>query len=84
MTRTTISLHESILGKVRQVAHQSDSTLGDTITDLLNLGLHAKTAQIQKRRQPQQFRLKTYAMGTPKISLEDKEALNAILDGRDA
>jgi hypothetical protein len=83
MTRTTISLHESVLGKVRQVAHQSNSTLGDTITDLLNLGLHVKTAQIQKRRQPQQFRLKTYAMGMPKISLEDKEALNAILDGRD-
>jgi|WetSurMetagenome_2_1015567.scaffolds.fasta_scaffold50269_3 hypothetical protein len=84
MTRTTISLHESVLGKVRKVAHQSDSTLGETITELLNLGLHAKTAQIQKRRQPQLFRLKTYAMGMPKISLEDKEALNAILDGRDA
>ena len=83
MTRTTISLHESVLGKVRQVAHQSNSTLGETITELLNLGLHAKNNQIQKRRQPQRFQLKTYAMGTPKVSLEDTEALNAILDGRD-
>jgi hypothetical protein len=84
MARTTISLHESVLSKVRQVAHQSNSTLGETITELLNLGLHAKTVQMQKLRQPQPFRLKTYAMGAPKISLEDKEALNAILDGRDA
>jgi hypothetical protein len=78
MTRTTISLHESVLGKVRQVAHQSNSTLGETITELLNLGLQARTVQIQKRRHTQQFRLKTYAMGAPKISLEDKEALNAM------
>jgi hypothetical protein len=82
MTRTTISLHESILGKVRRVAQQSHTTLGETITDLLNLGLQAKSAQIQKGRQPQRFRLKTYRMGSPKVSLEDKEALNAILDER--
>jgi hypothetical protein len=84
MTRRTISLHESVLEKVRKVAHQSDSTLGETITELLNLGLHSKSDQMQKRRQPQQFRLKTHALGTPKVPLEDKEALNAILDGRDA
>lgn len=83
MTRTTISLHESVFGKVRKVAQESHSALGETITELLNLGLEAKSAQIKKRRQSPPFHLKTYAMGKPMVSLEDKEALNAILDRGD-
>jgi hypothetical protein len=81
MTRTTISLHESVLKKVRSVAHQSHTTMGETITELLNLGLQAKTGR-QTRRAKQGFRLKTFAMGSPRVPLEDKEAVNALLDGR--
>lgn len=81
MTRTTISLHESVLDKVRSVAHQSHMTLGETITELLNLGLQTKKA----RHLPQgkkKFHLKSFPMGAPRIPLEDKGALNAVLDGR--
>jgi hypothetical protein len=83
MTRTTISLHESVLEKVRTAAHQSHTTMGETITELLNLGLRIKTARHPPRGKAK-FRLKSFSLGTPRIPLEDKEAINTVLDGRDA
>jgi hypothetical protein len=84
MTRTTISLHESLLNKVRQTAHQSHRTMGETITELLNLGLQENTTRDLKRLKKPHFKLKTFSMGSTKVPLEDKEALNALLDGREA
>jgi len=78
MTRTTISLHESTLEKVREVSRQEHLSLGETITELLNLGLERKQSLSQPKKIA--FRLKTYPMGKPKIPLEDKEAINRILD----
>lgn len=83
MTRTTISLHETVLDKVRTVAHQSHTTMGETITELLNLGLQIKKARRHSQGK-KRFHLKSFSMGTPRIPLEDKEALNAALDGRNA
>jgi hypothetical protein len=79
MTRTTISLHESVLKKVRIAARRSNTTMGETITELLNAGLQSKSRRIAKKRMPK-FSLKTFSMGTPRIPLEDKEAIDAILD----
>ena len=81
MTRTTISLHESVLAKVRTAAHESHSTMGETITELLNIGLRAKSLQ-RPHRGREKFRLKSFSMGTPRVALEDKEAVNTILDRR--
>jgi hypothetical protein len=81
MTRTTISLHESVLEKVRTVAHESHTTLGEAITELLTLGLQAKTTR-QSPQGNEKFRLKTFSMGAPRIPIEDKEAVNSALDGR--
>jgi hypothetical protein len=79
VTRTTISLHESTLKRVREVARREHTTIGEAVTELLNLGLSAKEAQ--RRTEPRRFRLKSYSMGTPKVALEDKEALYRALDG---
>jgi hypothetical protein len=81
MTRTTISLHESVLKKVRIVARRSNTTLGETITELLNAGLQSQIARNAKKQRPK-FSLKTSPMGVPRIPLEDKDAINSILDGR--
>jgi hypothetical protein len=83
MTRTTISLHESVLEKVRLAAHQSHTTLGETITELLDLGLRTKTARHPARGKAK-FRLKSFSLGIPRIPLEDKDAINAALDRRNA
>ena len=78
MTRTTISLHESTLIKVKELSRQEHSTLGETITELLNLGLERKKTQLKKAGK--KFVLNTFAQGKPKVALEDKEAVYSILD----
>ena len=78
MTRTTISLHESTLNKVKELSRQEHATLGETITELLNLGLSFKKSRLVKAEK--KFRLKTFALGNPKVPLEDTEALYSILD----
>ncbi len=80
MTRTTISLHESVFESVRKVAHASHTTLGETITELLTLGLAAKKTLQHQQGQSHKFLLKTYSLGVPTIPLEDKDAINTVLD----
>jgi hypothetical protein len=81
MTRTTISLHETTLEKVKALSHKEHLSLGETITELLNLGLKHKNLLSQKEKNS--FSLKTSSMGAPKIPLEDKEAINSLLDEED-
>jgi len=81
MTRTTISLHESTLIKVRELSRREHATLGETITELLNLGLDTKNDQMKKTKK--KFALPVHALGKTKVPLEDKEALYAILDEGD-
>ena len=78
MTRTTISLHESTLNKVRKLSRQKHSTLGETITELLNIGLNKKDELTKKTKK--KFSLPAFALGKPKVPLEDKDALYSILD----
>lgn len=78
MTRTTISLHESTLNKVRELSRQGHTTLGETITELLNLGMNTKRSLLKKTGK--KFTLKTFALGKTKIPLENKEAVYSLLD----
>ena len=78
MMRTTISLHESTFKKVKELSRKMNTTLGDIITELLNIGLNKKRAQLKKPKK--KFILKTFSLGKPKVPLEDKEALYALLD----
>jgi len=55
--------------------------MGETITELLNIGLRAKSLQ-RPHLGREKFRLKSFSMGTPRVALEDKEAVNTILDRR--
>lgn len=73
MTRTTISLHETTLAKVRDLSRSEQLSLGETITELLNLGIECKKAISQQKNGV--FTLKTASMGQPKVPLEDKEAI---------
>lgn len=77
MTRTTISLHESVLRKVKRLSHDEHTTMGETITELLNLGLRAKENQMKKNKK--KFQLKSFSLGTPRVPLEDKDAIYSLL-----
>ncbi len=78
MTRTTISLHESIFRKVKFVAQREHCHLGEVISELLSLGLKTKFEQFKKKEKD--FQMKTYTMGKPLIPLEDKDAIWAAFD----
>jgi len=78
MMRTTISLHESTFNRVKKVAQKQHKSLGETITELLNLGLQKlKEAQSMQKRA---FKLPEFSMGMPRIDLEDKDSVYSILD----
>jgi len=77
MTRTTISLHESTLRQVKEIARRQHMTLGETVTELLGVGLAKKGEKTQARKR---FVLRTFKLGIPKVSLEDKDALYAVFD----
>ena len=81
MTRTTISLHESVFAKVKDLSQKEHATLGETITELLNLGLDSKKVQVKKQKG--KFALRTFSLGKTKVPLEDKETINTILYEKD-
>jgi len=78
MTRTTISLHESVLRKTKKLAHDQHTTLGEAITELLNIGLAQKANSMQYQKKT--LSLPSFNMGEPLVPLEDKEALMSVLD----
>jgi hypothetical protein len=77
MIRTTISLQDSVLKAVKRLAREEHRSLGDTITELLQIGLR----QRERRSGPVPASLPDFSMGAPLVSLEDKERLNQLLDG---
>ncbi len=80
MTRTTICLHESVLKTAKQIAHKEHRTLGETISELMGIGIRFKG---RKPVRPQKrFTLKTFSMGTPHVPLEDKEAILSAVEKR--
>jgi hypothetical protein len=79
MTRTTISLEPSLLKTVKRLAHNEGATIGREISELLTIGLRHK----QERKESisrSSFKMKSFAMGREKISLEDKEGLRSLLE----
>lgn len=78
MIRTTISLQESVLKAVKRLAHKENRSLGETITELLQMGLR----QREKHPHPDPAALPDFSMGAAFVSLEDKDRLNQLLDGK--
>ncbi len=80
MPRTTINLDSSVLAELRERAGAAGKSMGAVGSELLAQAL-AQTAEPAAERP--KLRLITRRMGTPKVDLEDKDALWAILDGED-
>lgn len=76
MTRTTIDIDASVLGELRARQRREGKTLGQLASELLATALHETGGEVEQ----QPFRWKSHHMGEPKVDLEDREALWAILD----
>jgi hypothetical protein len=76
MPRTTIDLDGSVLRELRRRGQREGKSMGRVASELLATALAAES----EPRAP--FRWRSADLGTPFVDLEDKEAVQAILDGR--
>ena len=76
MPRTTLDLDASVLSELRRRGRQEGKSMGRVASELL------ATALVEEREPPAPFRWRSADLGTPFVDLEDKAAVQAILDGR--
>jgi hypothetical protein len=74
--RTTLDIDTSVLEELRARQRREGKTLGRLASELLATALQ----ETEPDEDEQPFRWHSHHMGKPKIDLEDKEALWAILD----
>jgi len=78
MTRTTIAFNDATLSRVRSLARREHRTLAETVGDLVEAGLKKRAdgeAPAQRR-----LSLGRYHMGIPRVALEDKDAVRALIE----
>jgi hypothetical protein len=76
MARTTLDLDASILADLRRHARREEKSMGQAASELLAQAL------ADERKPPTPFRWRSADLGTPFVDLEDKAAVQAILDRR--
>lgn len=78
MSRTTLDLDPSVLRDLRRRGRQERKSMGQVASELLAATLAGR--QLEAPTPP--LRWVSRDLGRPRIDLEDKEALRAILDTR--
>lgn len=76
MARTTIDLDPSVLRQLRRRSREQRKSMGQIASELLAQAL----AQGPAARRVAQPEWKSWNLGTPRVDLEDKEAMRAALD----
>jgi hypothetical protein len=75
MTRTTLNLDPSVLRELRERSTRERKSIGTLASQLL-----ARELREEGERRPRSFSWVSRDLGRPAVDLEDKEALNALLD----
>jgi plasmid stability protein len=76
MTRTTLNLDPAVLASLKARQRAEGKSLGALASELLAQALEADRAD------PAPLQWASHPMGTPRVDLEDKDALWAVLDER--
>ena len=79
MPRTTLDLDASVLRELRRRARREHKSMGRLASELLAGAL----ARVDEASAPHDFTWTSADLGTPRIDLEDKEALHRVLDEGD-
>ncbi|HVA18941.1 MAG TPA: hypothetical protein VMU55_02060, partial [Solirubrobacteraceae bacterium] len=74
MPRTTIDLDATVLEQLRRRARAEDKSMGQLASERLALALSEDAAR------PAPLRWPTKRMGSPRVDLQDKDALLRLLD----
>lgn len=76
MSRTTLDLDESVLHKLRRYGSEQHKSMGQLASELLARALsEAESATAAKS-----VKWVSRDLGVPRVDLEDKEAVRALLD----
>lgn len=75
MTRTTLNLDPSVMRELRERSARERKSIGELASQLLAHGLRE-----ERKPQPRTFSWVSHDLGRPVVDLEDKDALNALLD----
>jgi hypothetical protein len=76
MARTTLDLDPSVLRELRRRGRRERKSMGRVASELLARALDEEPGP------PASFEWRARDLGTPRVDLEDKAAVQAILDGR--
>jgi hypothetical protein len=79
MPRTTVDIAAPVFTEAKRVARATGRTLGEAVSELLAEALALRKAAQGRKARP--FRWHSQAMGA-RIDLEDKDALDDVLEGR--
>lgn len=77
MLRTTFDLDASVLAELRRRAAREGKSMGRLASELLAQQLAGE----RPASRPEALQWISRDLGTPRVDLEDKEVLNALLDG---
>lgn len=75
MTRTTLNLDPSVMEELRRRSKRERKSIGQLASQLLARGLRE-----DREPEAQPFAWVSRDLGKPVVDLEDKEALNSLLD----
>ncbi len=75
MARTTLNLDPSVMRELRERSARERKSIGELASQLLARGLREES-----KPKPQSFSWVSRDLGRPAVDLEDKEALNRLLD----
>jgi hypothetical protein len=78
--RTTIDLDAVVLKELKALRRTEGKTLGQLASELLASALVAR----HKSRRTRRPKLKSFNLGVPLVDLNDRAAVQAILDAEDA
>lgn len=78
MTRTTLDLDATVLQELRDRATRDGKSMGVVASELL-----APALAVAPEPEPPPFEWISRHLGTPRVDLEDKDAVQAILDADD-
>jgi hypothetical protein len=78
MPRTTLDLDVSVLRELRRRGRRDRKSMGQVASELLARAL----AEPDAHGKPARLRWTSRDLGKPRIDLEDKEAVRALLDER--
>jgi hypothetical protein len=76
MARTTLDIDEPILQELKDLQVKEKKSLGQLASELLAEALSRRG----KSSKPKKFKWISRNLGAPRVDLEDKEALNKVLD----